>query len=977
MPNLNFCCVNIFFALSFSILTVFFLTACGQNEEESYFSQLESTTTIVGTAAKGLIINGLVRAYAVEKKGGERVVTKFPVGPVVRTDENGQFVISVPDFYKSVPVVVKLSADSATTMICDFPTGCVSHGSDKLTPFAKEISLSASFVMTSAVSDLQSGYENLAHISPLTHLATSRATGIEGGLTAENIDASYEYMERITGLSSGALRQAPRDLTDLANQYATGKLGLKSSIVSAAFMGILNSPDWNSISELLSHASRRIKSMGSLTVTNLGALPELSLDEIQYYGLEISRYLESNHQSEPLLTDLKRIVTEISSASELISIAPEMIDPVMIVSQPASIEVDENVEAVFIVEAIGGGDLDYQWRKNEQDMTGENNSVLKLSSVTKGDSGTYDVIVSNDVGSIVSLSALLLVNEIIVTTPDNSPPVAVNDSNTTDEDASVLTNVLENDYDPNGGALTIISAMSHQGQVQLVNGGFLEFSPTENFSGNATISYVISDPIGSESSASLSIFVRPINDPPIANKDYVVAQEDTPVVIKVLENDSDLEGGKLSINEAKITSGYGIVNVSVLSGSDVLTFMPAANRSGVAIITYSVIDPDGAMSQSEAHIRIMSVNDQPVAVNDFATTFEDEVVMLNVLENDTDADNDELVVLSATIESHMGSVDTNSSNEVVYSPKRDFSGSALISYTIQDSEGATDTASALVLVKAVNDPPVAVNDYFTTIEDGSINLSLLNNDFDPDGDDIALVEINLVTGMGEIIGSDENRFTFVPEENFNGLVELAYRIEDDSGAVSNGLVMIDVEPVNDLPVVSEMFVSTMQDVGVWIDVLANTTDIEGDELSVKNISAVNGHVSVNDKGQIHYSPLSGFFGEDSLRFSVEDGQGGSTSSDLKIQVTKVVSSSQVELSWVPPSLRENGEDLPVEEIKEYKIIYGTRINQMIREVVVEGGGVIRHTIEGMTEGEYFFSIATVDYDGIESEFSTPLYYAVY
>ncbi|MHA2879827.1 cadherin-like domain-containing protein, partial [Vibrio campbellii] len=70
--------------------------------------------------------------------------------------------------------------------------------------------------------------------------------------------------------------------------------------------------------------------------------------------------------------------------------------------------------------------------------------------------------------------------------------------------------------------------------VEIVDGK-LVFTPADNFNGEATISYTVSDGV-LEDSAEVTVTVNPINDAPVANDDNVVTDEDTPVTIDVLPN---------------------------------------------------------------------------------------------------------------------------------------------------------------------------------------------------------------------------------------------------------------------------------------------------------------------------------------------------------------------------------------------------------------------------------------------------------
>jgi hypothetical protein len=99
-------------------------------------------------------------------------------------------------------------------------------------------------------------------------------------------------------------------------------------------------------------------------------------------------------------------------------------------------------------------------------------------------------------------------------------------------------------------------------------------------------------------------------------------------------------------------------------------------------------------------------NNPPVANNDVMITREDTpVVTIDVLANDTDADNDTLTVTSVNHGTN-GSVTINPDSTLHYSPRENFSGSDEFCYTVSDHKGRTDTAKVNVTVDMVNDAPV-------------------------------------------------------------------------------------------------------------------------------------------------------------------------------------------------------------------------------------------------------------------------------
>jgi hypothetical protein len=103
----------------------------------------------------------------------------------------------------------------------------------------------------------------------------------------------------------------------------------------------------------------------------------------------------------------------------------------------------------------------------------------------------------------------------------NQPPTAVSDEYTTLEgydhtlQVSAASGVLQNDRDPEGGALTASDASdAPNGRVTLNRDGSFSYTPDPDFFGDDRFSYTASDEAGNSSSATVTIHVAPVNDPP-------------------------------------------------------------------------------------------------------------------------------------------------------------------------------------------------------------------------------------------------------------------------------------------------------------------------------------------------------------------------------------------------------------------------------------------------------------------------------
>ena len=195
------------------------------------------------------------------------------------------------------------------------------------------------------------------------------------------------------------------------------------------------------------------------------------------------------------------------------------------------------------------------------------------------------------------------------------------------------------------------------------------------------------------------IIVNNANKPPIASGGNITTQEETPVSI-TLEG-SDPDGNTLS---------YSIISKpshGSLSGTEPnLVYTPDKNFFGKDSFSFRISDGKADSNDTTISITVVGINDLPVAQDDNVTVEEDTPIKtIDVLANDTDNDNDRLVVLDTT-QAQNGSVTINTDNKIIYTPNKNFSGSDSFTYTISDGKGGTDTATVKIKINPVNDAPV-------------------------------------------------------------------------------------------------------------------------------------------------------------------------------------------------------------------------------------------------------------------------------
>lgn len=472
-------------------------------------------------------------------------------------------------------------------------------------------------------------------------------------------------------------------------------------------------------------------------------------------------------------------------------------------------------------------------------------------------------------------------------TPVNDPPTAVNDAATTNEDTALNFDVASNDTDPDGDNL-VVSAVTQgaKGSVVINNspslfGKYVIYTPNANANGSDSFTYTVSDGKGGTSTATVAMTVTPVNDVPDAVADSVTTAEDTPVTFDPRANDTDADGDTLTVTSVN----GGTRGTPVLNADGTVTYTPNANSNGTDFFQYHISDGNGGTDSALATITITAVNDAPDARNDLPLTQEDTPITINVLSNDVDPDGNTLTVTSLT-QPAKGAAALNADNTITYTPNLNTNGSDSFTYTISDGNGGSDTATVDVTVSPVNDPPVAATDAATVAEEGTVTLSVLANDTDPEGSALTLVSV-APAAHGTVTLLAGNQVGYQPAANYSGPDTFTYTVRDSAGLTATGTVNVTVTPVNDPPVAGSDGAATNEDTPVVIPVLANDTDVDGGALSVTAVTqGANGAVT-SDGSTVTYTPASDFNGGDSFTYTVSDGNGGTATASVIVSIAAV------------------------------------------------------------------------------------------
>ena len=259
-----------------------------------------------------------------------------------------------------------------------------------------------------------------------------------------------------------------------------------------------------------------------------------------------------------------------------------------------------------------------------------------------------------------------------------------------DEDTTLSTQLIAGDAE---GQLVTFAKSSdpQQGSLTLSASGALVYTPSLNYSGTDLFGVTITDSAGAQASATISLVVRPVNDAPVLTSLRFDLDEDTTLTGQLTATDA--EGQSITFSKA-MDSAQGVATVSATGA---LTFVPAQNFNGTALLSVMVTDSLGAQSTRDVVLVVRPINDAPVARDDELRVPTGAPVTLSLLANDTDVDGDQLNI-TVTSQARGGTVTVNPGNVVTLTPDASYSGPMMVTYRVTDAAGVTADATAHLVV---------------------------------------------------------------------------------------------------------------------------------------------------------------------------------------------------------------------------------------------------------------------------------------
>ncbi|MDL1984508.1 MAG: Ig-like domain-containing protein [Deltaproteobacteria bacterium] len=288
-------------------------------------------------------------------------------------------------------------------------------------------------------------------------------------------------------------------------------------------------------------------------------------------------------------------------------------------------------------------------------------------------------------------------------------PVAVDDSATVAEGGTVTvldttqTSVLFNDTGVNTLEAILVSNVSNGDLTTLSSDGTFSYTHDGGETATDSFTYKARDTVSLLESnvATVSITITPVNDPPVAVNDAYDAVAGNILTVAapgVLGNDSDPDGDPLTAS-LDVYTGPGILT---LNSDGSFSYTPASTAVPGDTDSFTYVANDSTVGSAAATVTITVIaspaNQPPVAQDDFASTPANSTgVIINVLANDSDPDGilAPSTVTIVTKPTQKGKATANADGTITYVPKRNFRGTDVFTYTVEDDAGATSNEATV------------------------------------------------------------------------------------------------------------------------------------------------------------------------------------------------------------------------------------------------------------------------------------------
>lgn len=401
---------------------------------------------------------------------------------------------------------------------------------------------------------------------------------------------------------------------------------------------------------------------------------------------------------------------------------------------------------------------------------------------------------------------------------------------------------LANDVDPAGGQLRLAKIGEVPDSVLAPDyaGGAVQI--TAHRPGTYYTAYTITNGPGTAEGLIRVDVAEPTGEgrPPVTADDVGLLPVGGDVLVDVLANDTDPDGGVLVVQSVEVPPSAGIT-VAALQHR-VLRISNSNGISEPVTVRYTVSNGSGSARGSVDVVPLPPPTklSPPNAEADEAVVRVGDIVTIAVMDNDSHPDGDVIRVVPELVQG-VDAADGNlfvSQNSLRLKAGEN-PGTVHAIYSVVDSAGQTDSAQVSIQIIArnaeANTAPKPVPVAGRVISGATVRIPIPLVGIDADGDSVSLVGIGAAPDQGRIGELGDGWIDYTALEGATGADFFEYTVADTFGRRATGRVDVGIAPAspqNQSPTAVDDRVTVRPGRDVSIPVLDNDIDPDGDLISL-------------------------------------------------------------------------------------------------------------------------------------------------
>jgi len=487
---------------------------------------------------------------------------------------------------------------------------------------------------------------------------------------------------------------------------------------------------------------------------------------------------------------------------------------------------------------------------------------------------------------------------------------ATDDLNSGEEGQAQTGNVTDNDYDPEGGILTVntvpVSDVSN-GTVTLNSDGTYSYIPNAGYVGNDQFIYSVCDdgtPTACDM-ATVYLTVFDAKDAPLVITNPITISADSTGSICMPITDPN-PGSTFTFTACATSPTSGTATANIVDGNICVEYTPNLAFTGTDDICLIVCDETGRCDTASIPVTVVplskpsTVLEGPAVIITPITVAQDSAVNLCTPIMDQNIGDTFTATFCAGTPENGTATATIIGNTLCldYTPNIGYIGADDFCINVCDQTGRCDVINvpvSIVPTPKVADTlqaPILVMPPLVTTED--VNATNCGTIIDANVEDTHTVTICEQPANGIAVATVDNTLNslcidFDPNANFIGSDSVCVTICDQGALCYTLIVPIEVIPLNDPPLAIDDINNTQKNISTSGNVLTNDTDTDGNNLFVTTtpVSVTDGTVTINAAGVYTFVPDTDFIGDASFEYEVCDDGAPGICDTLTVLITVV------------------------------------------------------------------------------------------